>query len=1481
MSVTESPQPVQCARAGWLSGELSSPSAAPELMSALFEGSPDMVVVVDEEQRIVAANSRALADFGYTRGEIEGQPVSMLLPESARERHEEHVRAFQESPSVRSMGSGMNLKARHASGSEFPVDVMLWPLAAASGRHVLAVCRRPDAALARSHAQMHSLVDTVRDYAINLLDAHGRILTWNDGSRRIHGLSSAEALGQNISIFFFAEDIARGEPQRLLAEAASTGHSHAEGRRKGVGGNAIWAEVDFTAIRDGSGQLTGFTRVLHDMTEHREKDERLLRINRALVESDERLRLLLESVTDYAIYRLDPEGHVVTWNVGAERNKGYKAEEVMGKSFSMFFLPEDAAARVPQLELDAAAREGRFETEAWRVRKDGSKFWALVTLTAIRGLNGELRGFAKVTRDITAQKQASEALRNLNAELDQYRIMVENIEDYAIYTLDPEGCITSWGKGAQHVGRTPGEMMLGRNFSSFFSAGDVLAGVPAGYLEEAARTGRSATDGWMITPDGRRVWSNGAISAVRDEAGQLTGFVRVARDMTAQKQAEEELRKLNAELYQYRIMVENVEDYAIYTLDPEGRVTSLGRGAQQAGGKPAEEILGRPFTGFFSDKDVQAGVPAGYLEEAARTGKSITDGWMIALDGRRAWSTGVITAVRDEAGQLTGFIRVARDMTAQKQAEEELRSLNLQLERHRIVVENIDEYSIYTLDPEGRITSWEAGAQKNSGVGPEVMIGRNYSQFFSAEEVAAGVPAQELAEAARNGRLATESWRITPKGERVWGVGTLNAVRDANGQMTGFVRIARMMTKQKEAEEALHALNAQLQRYRIIVENIADYGIFMLDSEGRINSWEASAQKMTGVPPEVMLGRPYATLAFTPEDLAAGVGESHLAEAARNGRCVTEGWRITPNGERVWSVGSLNAVRDEAGRLTGFVRIARVMTQQKEAEDALRALNAELDRYRVIVDTIDEYAIYALDATGHFVTWGKGAQKLSGLAAEEALGRHFSIFDTGPDGGEAARELEEAERLGSYSFEGWRRRPTDGVLMWASGELTTIRDHAGRLTGFTRVTRNMTKQKEADDALRALNAELERYRIILENVRDHVVFAMDPDGRIASWSAGSEKVVGYTAEEAIGQPYSLLFTPDGVAAGEGPLELEAAARNGQCSTASWRQRKDGVQFWATGETTAIRDPDGKLTGFVRVARDMTQQKMLEESLARLAADLEIRVAERTRQLELTVDELRRKNEEVEAFVYIVSHDLRAPLVNVQGFARELELSCATLKSILSDAGLARPTIEAVREVLESDIGGALKFIAASASKFERLIDALLGLSRQGRQVYQPVRVDTHALVEQSVASMQHLIDQAQGRVTVHELPMVTADLTALGQVFSNLIANCVKYRDRERRLKIEIGGDAADGKTHYWVRDNGLGIPESGKSRLFQVFQRFHPQLAPGEGMGLAIANLIVQRHRGKIWAESREGLGTTVHFTLPDPGQPAQAEGAQCNPPA
>jgi len=272
------------------------------------------------------------------------------------------------------------------------------------------------------------------------------------------------------------------------------------------------------------------------------------------------------------------------------------------------------------------------------------------------------------------------------------------------------------------------------------------------------------------------------------------------------------------------------------------------------------------------------------------------------------------------------------------------------------------------------------------------------------------------------------------------------------------------------------------------------------------------------------------------------------------------------------------------------------------------------------------------------------------------------------------------------------------------------------------------------------------------------------------------------------------------------------------------------------------------------------------------------VGSSTRRLSETLDELRRKSEEVEAFVYIVSHDLRAPLVNVQGFSRELEVSCASLKATLAASALPEPTRDTVTEILDEEIGGALKFISASASKFERLIDALLGLSRHGRQVYRIEKVDVAELAASSIASLRHSALDAGATIRIAALPPVYADVTALGQVFSNLVGNSLKYRSPERPLEIEIGGEAAPGAVHFWVRDNGLGIPESGMTRLFQVFQRLHPNQAPGEGMGLAIVQRIVERHGGRIFAESHEGEGTTVHFSLPGSPRPAHTDAHERN---
>jgi PAS domain S-box-containing protein len=541
----------------------------------------------------------------------------------------------------------------------------------------------------------------------------------------------------------------------------------------------------------------------------------------------------------------------------------------------------------------------------------------------------------------------------------------------------------------------------------------------------------------------------------------------------------------------------------------------------------------------------------------------------------------------------------------------------------------------------------------------------------------------------------------------------------------------------------------------------------------------------------------------------------------------------------------------------------------REANQALRESNLALleseDWFRLLVESVTDYAIYMLDLEGRVVTWNVGAERGKGYKAEEILGQNYSIFFLPEDAkaGLPADELATAASLGRYETEAWRVRK-DGTKFWALITLTAIREANGELRGFAKVTRDMTAQKAAEAVLRSRNAQLERYRFIVGSVADHVIFTLDAEGRIDSWSFGARNVLGYTAEEALGREYSMVFTPAEIEVDEPRREMEEAARTGHCTTESWRMRRNGSLFWASGALTAVRDEAGKLTGYIRVARDMTEQKRLEESLSKMAADLEIRVVERTRELEITVEELQRKNQEVEAFVYIVSHDLRAPLVNVQGFVRELEESCKRLKEVIQTYPNWEICWPDVAPILNEEMRGALHYISASASKFERLIDALLGLSRQGRQVYQLTRVNVWDLATNAVATFQQAIIEARAEVEMDQLPSVTADATALGQVFSNLIGNCLKYRSPDRPLKIEVGGQVETGMVHYWVRDNGLGIPEYGKTKLFQVFQRFHSRQAEGEGMGLAIAHRIVERHGGKIWAESQEGQGTAFHFSLP-----------------
>jgi PAS domain S-box-containing protein len=266
---------------------------------------------------------------------------------------------------------------------------------------------------------------------------------------------------------------------------------------------------------------------------------------------DSRYRLLIEAVTDYAIYMLDASGIVTSWNPGAQRFKGYTPSEIIGQHFSRFYTEEDRKQGIPALALETASQKGKFESEGWRVRKDGSRFWAYVVIDPIRKATGEVIGFAKITRDLSERKAAEDALKQSQ---EQFRLLVHGVSDYAIYMLDLKGIVTNWNLGAYRIKGYSAEEIVGSHFSKFYTDEDRRAGEPQRTLETVDREGRLEKEGWRVRKDGSRFWANVVIDAIRDDDGKLIGYAKITRDITERRETQRQLEIAREALLQSQKM---------------------------------------------------------------------------------------------------------------------------------------------------------------------------------------------------------------------------------------------------------------------------------------------------------------------------------------------------------------------------------------------------------------------------------------------------------------------------------------------------------------------------------------------------------------------------------------------------------------------------------------------------------------------------------------------------------------------------------------------------------------------------------------------------------------------------------------------------------------------------------------------------------------------------------------------------------------
>jgi PAS domain S-box-containing protein len=428
---------------------------------------------------------------------------------------------------------------------------------------------------------------------------------------------------------------------------------------------------------------------------------------------EERFHQVIAQVDDYAIVLLDVNGTVVSWNKGAQKIGGYRADEVVGRSFSMFYSREDREAGLPDRLLQSAIKDNHTTHEGWCVRKDGTRMWGLISLTSIRDGAGNLNGFLKMTRDLTERKTAEdnysnfvEELRVKNQELqrseERYHKMVSEVRDYVIIMLDREGKILDWNKGAENIKGYKAEEILGKSFRLFYSREDKDAMLPDRLLQRAVENGSVVHEGWRIRKNGSRFWGNVVLTALHNDAGEIIGFSKVTRDLTDKKIAEDilkgytdELKFKNAELKrseeQYHRMVAEVQDYAIILLDKDGIIQNWNVGAEQIKGYKAHEIIGTSFERFYPQEDRVKGLPMQLLAEATAQGRAIHEGWRLRKDGSRFWGFVVITALHNDQNDFIGFSKVTRDLTAKKEADDRLKENALELEARSKTLQRLNE----------------------------------------------------------------------------------------------------------------------------------------------------------------------------------------------------------------------------------------------------------------------------------------------------------------------------------------------------------------------------------------------------------------------------------------------------------------------------------------------------------------------------------------------------------------------------------------------------------------------------------------------------------------------------------------------------------------------------------------------------------------------------------------------------------------------
>jgi PAS domain S-box-containing protein len=733
-------------------------------------------------------------------------------------------------------------------------------------------------------------------------------------------------------------------------------------------------------------------------------------------------------------------------------------------------------------------------------------------------------------------------------------------------------------------------------------------------------------------------------------------------------------------------------------------------------------------------------------------------------------------------------------------------------ERMRVLVDGVQDYAIFMLDPIGKVLSWNDGARRTKGYQSAEIIGQNFSRFYPQSDIDAGLPEEELRLAAANGRSEVERWRVRKDGSRFQASLVITAARDSVGTLIGFSEISRDISERKGTDA----------KYRGLLEAAPD-AMVVVDQGGNILLLNVQAEKQFGYRRDELLGQKVTDI------IPEGFAERLIADGTRSAADALAqqiGTGIELSGRR--KDGSsfpieimLSPLESREGILV--TAAIRDISVRKDAEQHLAQMEG---RYRGLLEAAPD-AMVVVDQAGNIVLLNVQAEKRFGYSRDELLAQKVTaIIPNGfaerliADGTRTAAEALEQQIGTGIELSGRRK---DGSDFPIEIMLSPLDSKEGILV--TAAIRDITVRKDAELHLAQVEG---KYRGLLEAAPDGMV-VVDQGGKMVLLNLQAEKLFGYHRQELVGQQVTDIipvgFAERLIADGTRTASEALAQQIGTGIELSGRC-KNGSDFPIEIMLSPLESPDGVLV--TAAIRDISVRKKAD-------AD----------QLQ-TLGELKRSNDELEHFAYVASHDLQEPLRMVASYTQLLG--------------------KRYKGKLDADADDFIAFAVAGCNRMQRLINDLLAYSRAGANGKTPRKISSELALREALTNLETSIAESGALVTHDALPVVTMDDTQLTQVFQNLIGNAVKYRSAAAP-RVHVSANTNDStECVFSVRDNGLGIDAQYFEKIFILFQRLHGRDEfEGTGIGLAVCKKMLERLGGRIWLDSQPDKGSTFHFAVPE----------------